>query len=116
MKTPMISKAISSAQVDFESSDVDVRTQYPANVLESSTKLILTVQENPDKVVNAIVRSVECHTPPRNNFVGFQAAILRVLALLPGWLVGFLSTRFRAKSSMPTDEALLKIQGSKGGS
>ena len=111
MNTPMISKSISSAKSDFDGSDPEVRSQYATNVLESSVNLILTVSENPEKVVKAIVRSVESQSPPRNNFVGVQASVLRFVALLPGWLLGFLSSVTRAKSAGPTQEALARIQG-----
>merc|ERR1711991_383746 len=76
MKTPLITNSIARAQTSLEEADPYVRSQYPPNVLESSTQLILKVQEEPSKVVDAIVLSVESNNPSRNYFVGYQAAIL----------------------------------------
>ena len=113
MKTPLITDSIARAQTNLQEADPHVRSQYPPNVLESSTELILKVQEDPGKVVDAIALSVESTHPRRNFFVGYQAAVLRLVILLPAWLLEFITNTLRNESSGPTREALERIQNQK---
>ena len=113
MKTPLITKSIADAQTELQNADADIRSQYPPNVLESSTQLILKVQENPVKVVDAIATSVEAIHPRRNFFVGYQAFVLRLVLLLPAWILAFISDALRNENAGPTREALDRIQNGK---
>ena len=110
MKTPLIENSIIGAQTSLQNADPDVRSQYPSNVLESSTQLILKVQEDPNKVVDVIVSSLQVTHPSRNYYVGYQAKVLRLVLLLPTWLLGFITNALWNENAGPTREALDRIQ------
>lgn len=97
MRTPLITKSIKEADEAFKSASPEIRGQYPDNVLEDSTRLILSVQEDPSKVVKTIAKVLMKPSPARNYYVGYQAAVLRIFMLLPPALIEFFQSILSSK-------------------
>ena len=97
MRTPLITKSIQEADLAFKAASPEIRSQYSDNVLEDSTRLIISVQEDPSKVVNAIASVVMAPNPSRNYYVGYQAAFLRIFMMLPSVFVDFVLSLFVKK-------------------
>ena len=83
MRTPMIDASICEAQNAFERAPDDIKTQYAKNPIENDAAVVRAVMEDPIKVVNMLVHACRVQNPPLNLFVGWQAALLRGLLILP---------------------------------
>ena len=58
MKTPLIESSIEAAQAELANAPQEIRNQYPSEVLDKSMHTILTVQENPVKVVRMFILTI----------------------------------------------------------
>lgn len=57
MRTPLIESSIIAAKNELANAPDDIKDQYPPEVLDSSMKTILNIQENPIKVVMKLILS-----------------------------------------------------------
>ena len=112
MRTSLIERSIEQANAQLCSASQEVRAQYPETVLQGTAIAIRSVQEDPQQVVTAIATAVLCADPPKNYYVGKQAAVLRLLMALPAPVTERLIAWTRDASSCPTQEALASIQRS----
>ncbi len=107
METPLIATAFNEYKELLKQAPPEILAQYSVDMFAERDSRILSILENPEKVVNMVVELVHARTLELNNFVSMQAAVLRVLAMLPHSIS---SQIFSAPIRYPTKETVEKFQ------
>ena len=118
MRTPMIEGAAVPTLAAFRAAPAEVRAQYPdaENMLSRMHESVLAVGEDPQVVVNQMLRLLRARWPALVNLTGFQAVFLgNVFFAMPGRLQDFLSGIF-VEVSAPQPDVMHRLQsGSSNG-
>ncbi len=79
MKTPLIQSSLEATQKIFDEAPEEKRAQYNRENFQFMAKTIEAVQEDPELVVNEIIRNVTVKNPQAVNGVGWQAFVMRLV-------------------------------------
>jgi hypothetical protein len=109
MATPLVANLFSDYKELLKQAPPEILAQYSVDMFAEQDSLILSISENPEKVVNMVVELVHARTLELNNFVSMQAAVLRVSAMLPHSISSQISRLF-VPIRYPTKETVQKLQ------
>jgi NAD(P)-dependent dehydrogenase (short-subunit alcohol dehydrogenase family) len=118
MKTPLIKSAFEVSKKIFDEAPEEKRSQYNGECFDAICKVIETVQEDPEIVVNEIIRNITVRKPQPVNGIGNQAFLMRwMYYLIPDLVQAWGEEQLmHAKAAIfgPQKEILEKIQNDKG--
>jgi hypothetical protein len=107
MSTPLIATSLDANRELLKQAPPEILAQYSVDMLSENNSTIMSILENPEKVANLVVELVHARTLELNNFVSMQAAVLRVLAMLPPSIS---SQILKPPIRYPTKETVEKFQ------
>lgn len=114
MKTPMVTNSSPAMLAEFLKADESIRIQYPTaeeKFRQQVTNPPLELGEDPQVVVDTIVRLVQASNPSLANFSGWQALGLRFFLMLPAVVREYYLGKIDIYA--PTTEMLESFQGRK---